>query len=507
MEHKISIASYPFNKANADVILRSSDNVDFHVHQVILGLASDFMEDMFSLPQSLTSNKDLPVVEVTEESETLDHLLRLIYPTQDPVLEDIMAVGRVLKAAIKYQMDIVTARLRGVLTVYVDPLRLYTIACGTYLEQEAKSAVLEWCDSSDLNLESYVPEMDEISAGAYYRALQFYSMFKGEQMIPDSFTFCIPNTGSSVNSPAHTGSFPAAESVTIPSPFDKPSVDSNVIIRSASDQVDLYVNQAILTLASEKLANMVQSSDQCEGGHRIILLPESGRVLVPLFSFIYPISFPHFEERGLLIAVLKAAVKYELGRALEIVRSRWRHDIQIYPLQSYFFAMQNGWDEDARVAAKFAAILPLDEYIPQMETVDAGVYRRFLQYRKRWRSIISAATQVAFYNIYEPPESNYDVFWSEQAVLPSSRLERQIHVAWAHWAGAMLPRATTASLTNVPGTAVTGSQDTWMQLTSLINSCSYNMIKPSVSDVLRKCEECVEEIHRLSLSDELNLEV
>lgn len=36
------VASAPFNKPSADVILRTSDGVDFHVHKMLLSLASSF---------------------------------------------------------------------------------------------------------------------------------------------------------------------------------------------------------------------------------------------------------------------------------------------------------------------------------------------------------------------------------------------------------------------------------------------------------------------------------
>ena len=43
-------ASEPFDHAKADIILRSSDNIDFHVFKLFLSLASPFFEDMFNIP-------------------------------------------------------------------------------------------------------------------------------------------------------------------------------------------------------------------------------------------------------------------------------------------------------------------------------------------------------------------------------------------------------------------------------------------------------------------------
>jgi BTB/POZ domain len=43
--------SAPVSQHGSDVILRSSDHVDFYVYKIVLSLVSPFFEDMFSLPQ------------------------------------------------------------------------------------------------------------------------------------------------------------------------------------------------------------------------------------------------------------------------------------------------------------------------------------------------------------------------------------------------------------------------------------------------------------------------
>ena len=101
----VKIADAPFDKANADIIIRTADDVDFHVHRIILILASPFFEDMFSLPQGpSTSTLELPVIDVSEPSHTWDALLRICYPCTDPVLEDLGDITTLLEAAAKYQV-------------------------------------------------------------------------------------------------------------------------------------------------------------------------------------------------------------------------------------------------------------------------------------------------------------------------------------------------------------------------------------------------------------------
>ena len=53
-------AASPFDKPSADVILRTSDFVDFYVHKVVLSLASAFFEDMFQ-SRNLQYRQSLPV--------------------------------------------------------------------------------------------------------------------------------------------------------------------------------------------------------------------------------------------------------------------------------------------------------------------------------------------------------------------------------------------------------------------------------------------------------------
>ncbi|KZS99417.1 uncharacterized protein LAESUDRAFT_627614, partial [Laetiporus sulphureus 93-53] len=71
-----------FNKNSADIIFRTADEVDFHLHKAVLMLASSMFEGMFSIPQPTAINAaevdfetDLPIVPVTETSKTLDALL------------------------------------------------------------------------------------------------------------------------------------------------------------------------------------------------------------------------------------------------------------------------------------------------------------------------------------------------------------------------------------------------------------------------------------------------
>ncbi|KAH9004807.1 hypothetical protein EDB86DRAFT_3072274 [Lactarius hatsudake] len=101
----------PFDDADADTILRSSDQVDFYVYRVILSKTSLFFKSMFSLPQpdSGVSEKQIPIISLTENSKAIAVLLATIHPTVAAksvqfVPLDVMIDA--LVAAKKYDMDV-----------------------------------------------------------------------------------------------------------------------------------------------------------------------------------------------------------------------------------------------------------------------------------------------------------------------------------------------------------------------------------------------------------------
>lgn len=105
----------PFDDLDADIILRSSDKVDFLVYKVILSKASSVFKNMFSLPQPGTHIKQdsRPIIDVAENGKVLAALLSVIYPgtltmVDSLSLNDLLAT---LAAADKYDMAIASRRL------------------------------------------------------------------------------------------------------------------------------------------------------------------------------------------------------------------------------------------------------------------------------------------------------------------------------------------------------------------------------------------------------------
>ena len=149
MSDDSTYAAAPFDHAKADIILRSSDNVDFRVFKLFLSLASPFFETLFDIPQPTDEIGDqevkdgLVVVPVTEDSKTLDALLRFCYPctlADDPNLELLKDAMDVLEAARKYSLDAIETKARQAIVhpkiLEAEPLRCFAIAHRGRLREE-----------------------------------------------------------------------------------------------------------------------------------------------------------------------------------------------------------------------------------------------------------------------------------------------------------------------------------------------------------------------------------
>ncbi|KAH8093151.1 hypothetical protein BXZ70DRAFT_993107, partial [Cristinia sonorae] len=145
-------AAAPFNGHRADVILRTTDNVDFHAHMNMLCVASPFFDQMFSLPQPPVIAQDgtsspVPTIPLSEDSQTMDHLLRLCYPVAKPQpLKKLELVAKVLVAAMKYEFEEATVLMKTSFHSLIksSPLEAYAISCRLKLEKEASLSAKAW---------------------------------------------------------------------------------------------------------------------------------------------------------------------------------------------------------------------------------------------------------------------------------------------------------------------------------------------------------------------------
>lgn len=175
-------AGEPFNDINADVILRSSDNVDFRVFKCILSLASPVFKDMFTLGSTLQQQEphSLSIVSMSETGKTLEALLGLLYPGAIVKLAFFEQAKSLIAAVVKYDMsERVTSRLKElIIEKFMCPghaVSLYSIACQHGWQDLAEKAARATLEIKDLGRASHhYPELDDLSAAAYQRLLEYH---------------------------------------------------------------------------------------------------------------------------------------------------------------------------------------------------------------------------------------------------------------------------------------------------------------------------------------------
>ncbi|KAH8985637.1 hypothetical protein EDB86DRAFT_2327512 [Lactarius hatsudake] len=134
------------NLTGADVVLRSSDLVSFHVHKSILAMSSPFFTDLFSLPQPPDGEviEGLPVVQVPEDAELLHSLFTVLYPIPSAIPESYEKTLALLAASQKYNMTTVLSNVRSEigrqLPTTEASFRAYAIACNKQLTPEIEAA-------------------------------------------------------------------------------------------------------------------------------------------------------------------------------------------------------------------------------------------------------------------------------------------------------------------------------------------------------------------------------
>ena len=418
--------SHPWvNTDDADIILRSQNGVEFHVHKVVLAFASPFFKHMFLLP--LKDGQSLPI-DVPESGRIWESLLRLCYRVDDPSFHNIYAIGDVLAAAIKYEFSYAIKFMRKELRSYIPSyaLDVFAIAYRLDLLEEAREAAdslhprnpsrarsYDSLDSepnhygwtSTLEGKTFSPKIQSLlSAGDLFRLLKYLR------------TKPYPKLYSWDHIPAES---PLQPTTNLDLGFD--TSDADLILKS-SDDVEFRVHKLMIFLASSNhLCNApVESDADTLPG---ICLSENSVTLGTLVSMCYPVADIDIEDLSVVYEVLKAAMKYKMKKIIQTLRFKLAHYyVKKDPLRVYFICIALELKEEAIIASKVFVACSSDTsanaYVREMEDVPATAYHLLLEYRYQCRA--AAVNEWDHYNVQRSHSGDISM---ETIALPVIELE------------------------------------------------------------------------------------
>ncbi|TFY75662.1 hypothetical protein EWM64_g8349 [Hericium alpestre] len=329
------LADEPFNDTAADVILRTSDQVNFYVCRYILSLASPFFKDMFSLPQpARAAEKSIEedptashaVIDVSEDSRTLDFVLRFCYPMRKPIMTELKDVAPVLLSACKYDMDAVldVAKIALEQCIEQDTPGVFALACRCELYDVCSKAAEEFVQRPFLSLES--KELDHITALQYHLLLEYHQRYAKDDSRSCPLKHglkAVRGTATFIPRIVHYTTFRFFASILSSeagTPFDDKNAD--VVLRS-SDQAAFHVHSFILSLASPIFKEMILDHQQVLMSETrpvgdeaklspIINVSEDSDTLNVFLRCCYPVRLPRLTQLSEARVVLAAGLKYDV---------------------------------------------------------------------------------------------------------------------------------------------------------------------------------------------------
>ncbi|KAH8985580.1 hypothetical protein EDB92DRAFT_1356927 [Lactarius akahatsu] len=133
---------------DANIIIRSSDKVNFRVHKSLLAMSSPFFSDLLSLPQPPDGElvDGLPVIQLSEDADLLNSLVSLLYPISPYIPGSCEHAFALLAACQKYDMTSIQSYIRAEIKrwpstpIGAEAFRRYAIASSLGLHPETESA-------------------------------------------------------------------------------------------------------------------------------------------------------------------------------------------------------------------------------------------------------------------------------------------------------------------------------------------------------------------------------
>lgn len=391
-------AAAPFNQPSADLILRTADLVDFRVHSQILAQASPFFATMLALPQPTfpeasanvpSTDASPPVVPVSEDSATLELLLRLVYPIRKArvQMDDPQKMVPALHAAMKYEMELPIEIMSEWLAVFtmMNPLKVWAVACRTGLEDVARGAAealkKTWRRPDKLEALAFLDELGDmpgISAGDYFRLKRYLTSEPGSHL--ESLELLSP------------GQPPTPRLLRGASQFSTDIPDIDVECSSSRGGRTKLFGAHKVVLASHssvwkaRLANLRMQHMSTDSESSGPILPqldfdEDSDTLAALLRVCYTGELGLPADLDSLGQLLLAARKYDMPHVTTCARLAWDDAASRDPLEAYFVAINHGLRSSAEaVARKVLAKQTAHVYTSVMERSSALAYHRMLVY-------------------------------------------------------------------------------------------------------------------------------
>lgn len=166
------------NRADADIIMRSVDGVDFLYNTLLLRLASanKLLEPSQSHadPERVTSDAELPIMQLSLGSQVLEDLLNICHPASHLEFRDPVRLWKLLQVVVEYDMTnvILTLRKQTKQLLATRPLAVYFIAMQSGWKEDAERAARLLVERSIED--EYEPIMENVPASAYHSLLRFH---------------------------------------------------------------------------------------------------------------------------------------------------------------------------------------------------------------------------------------------------------------------------------------------------------------------------------------------
>ena len=158
------------NLPDANIIIRSSDQVNFQVHKSLLVLSSPFFKSILSTQSQAV---DLPVVQLTEDAELVNSLVSLLYPIAPIIPSSYEKVFALLAACQKYNMASIQSSIRA------------EVIRGSFPAPIGTEAFFAYAIASDLGL---IPEMESAARLTLGYPMTFESLTKWAQGVGQTGT-------------------------------------------------------------------------------------------------------------------------------------------------------------------------------------------------------------------------------------------------------------------------------------------------------------------------------